>query len=409
MHVGRALLMGLLLASVVVVALVAPGRARADGGAPNLAYIVGGGASGQDLVIIDIAQRRVIGRVPLRGDPRAVALSVDGQFAYVLQAAKRRVDIIDARSQREVGALPVGTAPQGMALDTLATGYLYVTNSGSDTMTVLDPTARQVLATIPVGKHPMGVAVASPEAGIRDPNDPEVYVANADSDTVSVISETRQQVEATIPAPGGPLSVVVPAPGGAAYVTTRAGTVLALDLAKHALLGTLFRLKGNGAGAMDYDAATGEIYVPDRLSAVVDVLQPVPANGTGVVSTVLPAEPARTLSFGGGPAAAAITFDGALGFVAERDAGRVAIFDVATYATLATLNVGGAPQAIITGAYPPVAASTPPVAPSTSRASIPGWLILAGVGAAAAAGALAYLGWSRVRRRPAKSAPGATR
>jgi hypothetical protein len=91
--------------------------------------------------------------------------------------------------------------------------------------------------------------------------------------------------------------------------------------------------------------------VPDSAANVVDVLRPATA-GAGEPTT-LPAEPARTIAVAGGPTAVAITFDGAYGFVAARATGALVVLDAPSHHALATLDVGGHPQGIITGAYPP--------------------------------------------------------
>ena len=76
---------------------------------------------------------------------------------------------------------------------------------------------------------------------------------------MTVISTlNRKSAFATISVPGGPLSVTVPATGGVAYVGTRAGTVVALSLARHKVIGTLLRLPTGPIGLMDYDAVTGQ-------------------------------------------------------------------------------------------------------------------------------------------------------
>ena len=116
--------------------------------------------------------------------------------------------------------------------------------------------------------------------------------------------------------PGGPLNVVVPVAGGIAYVGTKAGTIVAIDLGTHKVLGTLLQRNGP-IGAMDYDAVTGQVYAPVASANAVEVLRPASPAGDGGASS-LPTEPLRTLPFAGGPDAVAITFDGAYGFVAER-------------------------------------------------------------------------------------------
>jgi YVTN family beta-propeller protein len=363
-HDGRNRLLRTALAGIILSALLAfafafsvalPQTARADGGAPNLAYVAGGGAGGGDLVVLDIGKRAVAWRVTVGGGPAAVALSTDGRFAYVLQSAAHAVAIVDARAQKVVASVPVGPAPQGMTLDlTRNPNLLYIANTGANTLTLVDPDAHRVMATLTVGQHPSGVAVAGAGSGIvnSDPNDAEIYVANTGDDTVSVLSAEHRTRITTIPVPGGPQSVVVPAIGGVAYVGTRSGAVVALDLGTHKVLGTLLQ-RGGPIGAMDYDAVTGQIYVPDAADNAVDVLRPAaPASGGG--PPTLPSEPLRTLPFSGAPAAVAITFDGAYGFVALHDAGKVAMLDVSAHNTLVTVAVGGAPRAIVTGSYPPL-------------------------------------------------------
>jgi YVTN family beta-propeller protein len=275
----------------------------------------------------------------------------------VAQSAGDHVAVVDTHAQRVVGSIPVGTGPTALAIDFPFGGSttLYVANSESHTLTIIDADARRVLATVPVGLRPTGVAIAGPNSGIANSSDSEIYVADSGDDTVDVISEGHRRVLATIPVPGGPTSVIVPASGGVAYVATRSGNVDALSLADHRYLGVLLRRPDEVLGQMDYDAVTGQVYVPDATNSTVVVLRPASAGDPGTGSPdLLPLEPARALGYAGGPAAVAITFDGAYGFVAEGADGRVAMLDMGSRRTLATMDVGGAPRAIITGPYPPL-------------------------------------------------------
>lgn len=331
--------------------------ARADGGAPNLAYIAGGGSGANELVAMDIGNRSISWRLALDGKPHSVLLSADSREAYVTEPSANKVAIVDTRGHQISARVDVGPSPTALALDlTSSPNLLYVTEQGSAAVAIVDPSAQRVVATIHVGPHPAGVAVAGGGSGITNPDDAEVYVTSPDANTVSVIGAKERRVTATIPVPGGPLAVTVPQTGGVAYATTRAGTVVALSLADHRLLGTVLRTPGDTLGTMDYDAVTGQIYVPDLTANVVDVLRPVSVGGAQNAGgeLVYPNEPARTLAYAGAPSAVAITFDGAYGFISERDAGRVAMLDVASHRTLATVTVGGAPLSIITGAYPPL-------------------------------------------------------
>ncbi|HKV82956.1 MAG TPA: hypothetical protein VJN88_00275, partial [Ktedonobacterales bacterium] len=152
---------------------------------------------------------------------------------------------------------------------------------------------------------------------------------------------------------GAPIGVVIPNSGGVAYVSTRSGAIVALDLAHQALLGTVFQAPGHTLGAMDYDAVTGQVYVPDATANVVYALAPVAVtSGTGAPAFSAPHEPGRAITAEGNPAAVAITFDGAYALVAEPGAGVVNIMDGVSHQTLKRVTVGGSPHAVITGAYP---------------------------------------------------------
>ncbi len=380
-----------LMALAVVVAFVPSRVARADGGAPNLVYVAGAGSSGGDVAVVDIGKRAVTSRISVGGAPSGVVLRADARYAYVTQSARNQVAVIDTHGGNVTQTIGVGHDPTAIAIDvSYSTQHLYVVNTGSDSVSILDPDANRVLATVPVGRHPSGVGFAAANSGIPNPDDPEVFVANTASNTVSVISTARRQVEATIPVPGGPVGVVIPGGGGIAYVSTQDGTIEAVSLSVNRVLGTVLRVPGAHFGTMDYDAVTGEIYVPDGLGAV-DVLRPVSASadGTGLSS---PHEPERVLHVGGEPSAVAITFEGSYGFVARRASGSVALLDAGSHTLLANVAVGGAPVALVTGAYPPA------VSNSTAFLVDMGVVVLV-----VALGAFAILDLRRARRRQAKA------
>jgi DNA-binding beta-propeller fold protein YncE len=103
---------------------------------------------------------------------------------------------------------------------------------------------------------------------------------------------------------------------------------------------------------MDYNAITGDIYVPDEKNKNLAVLTPTIAGAT------LPHEPAHVLPLGVAPVSVAITSDGQLGFVALQG-GNVAMLDIPGHQVINTFVVGGDPQFIITGQYPPLLGTNP--------------------------------------------------
>ncbi len=326
--------------------------ARADGGAPNLAYIVGGGSSSDNLTVMDIGKRNVAWTLALGNRPQAVVLSSDGRFAYVTEADANRVAIVDTREHSVVGSMPTGSSPQAIAVDPSGSlHWLFVADTAGNTLTILDSDTQRVKATLTVGNAPVSVAVAASNSGISDPSTLEVYVANRQSQTVSVIATRDLRTLATIALPAPPCAINIPSTGGIAYVATCQGAVLAVGLASHEVLGTVLSDLGGTPGTMDYDAITGQIYIPVPTKNRVVILRPSGVGGNG--SLVAPAEPLHILRFSGEPSAVAITFEGALGFVAERADGRVVELDITNRQTLGAVAVGGEPRAIVTGPYPP--------------------------------------------------------
>lgn len=121
-------------------------------------------------------------------------------------------------------------------------------------------------------------------------------------------------------------------------------------------------VSGTSSGIMDFDEISGEVYVPDALHDLLDVLAPV-----GPDMPTLPKEPDRVIHLGLSPTSVAITSDGQLGFVALRG-GKVAMIDLLERQIIYTIPVTGSPHFIITGLYPPAFTPTSTSTPSTKLA-----------------------------------------
>src|SRR6202043_3058951 len=85
--------------------------------------------------------------------------------------------------------------------------------------------------------------------------------------TALTIFEINGHLLGTVPVAGGPQYISIPG-GFTAYVTTRQGTVVAVDLNTRQVIGTL--LSRGQFGPMDYNAITGEVYVPDQQHNLLD-------------------------------------------------------------------------------------------------------------------------------------------
>ncbi len=334
-------LYGGILLALTFLFLFLPLPAYADGGAPNLAYVAGtsGGIS-----VIDIAQQKVTSKISASGDPHTIYLSLDGRFLYVTEPTLGRVTMYAAKTGAAICSANVPGQPSLLTFDAGA-NILYAAGNGAASISAIDPTTCAIKKTIKTTGPVFGLAIAVVGSGISGGNGNQLWVS--DTAGLSVYSNGAQV--ASIPVPGGPQYVTIP-PGTTVYVTTQNGSVDAVDLNTHKVT-TL--LTGGAFGPMDYDAITYQVYVPDRQNKRVDVLAPVNPG-----ETAPPQEPIRTIALGVAPQSVAITSDGQLGFIAL-SGGNVAILDIPGKQLFNTVFVGGNPQFIITGLYPPLIGTTP--------------------------------------------------
>ncbi len=328
-------------------------RVHADGGAPNLAYVAG---AGQGVGIIDIAQQRVTRDFTVSGQPGMVLLSPDGSLLYVTQPGTGQVVALAARTGQVICQASFSGHPALLALSVDAT-TLYVAGLNETTLLALNAQtcAQERSFQAPEPIHWLSATLASGEGS----DSPRTQLWIAGTNAVGILNDQGQVLD-TIPVAGEPEFLCLP---GAltAYVTTRQGSVLALDMLTHRVITTL--LTGGVFGSMDYNAVTGEIYVPNQRSRKIDVLTPVLAG-----MAIVPHEPAYTLPVSGVPQAIAITNDGQMGFVALAS-GQVDMLDIPGRSTIKTILVGGNPRFIITGAYPPLTVPQP-IAPAASPSAL---------------------------------------
>ncbi len=316
--------------------------AHADGGAPQLAYVAG---TAQGVSVIDIAQQKITSVITAGGDPHMVLLSTDARFLYVAQPQAGRVAIIAAKTGSVFCTASVPGQPSLLALDGNS-NTLFAAGNGASSISAIDPTNCAIKRTLQTNGPVYGLAIAAVAASVSSDSGNQLWVSSGDK--LLVFDDLKGQQMGSVTIAGGPQYISIP-PGATVYVTTRQGSVFAVDLNSHRLEQLI---TGGSYGPMDYDANTGEIYVPDRQHNQLVVLSPVNAGFAP------PHEPARTIELGVSPQSVAITSDGQLGFVALAG-GNVAMLDIPGRQLINTFHVGGNPHFIITGLYPPAIGTTP--------------------------------------------------
>ncbi len=286
------------------------------------------------------------------------------------------VVVLTAKTGKILCTTSLPGQPSLLALSLDAT-VLYAAGQGDTSVRALDPGTCAVQQTFETHEPVYGLAVTASTAANATPSTPtQLWITGNTSLTVF---EVNGHLLGSVPIAGGPQNICISG-GFTAYVTTRQGSVVAVDLSTRRVVRTL--LNGGQFGPMDYDANTGEIYVPDRQHNQLDVLAPVMAG-----TTVTPQEPARILRLSSSPQSVAITSDGQLGFVALSN-GRVLMLDIPGRSIVTSIAVGGTPHFIITGLYPPV--NSPTSTPQQTATPIPSakpisplllivWIVLAGM------------------------------
>jgi hypothetical protein len=323
------LLLGLLLSMLSVPA------AHADGGAPNLAYVAGGG---QGISVIDIAQQKVTQNIALGGDPSMLYLTLDGRYLYVAQPGLNRVSMLATDTGQTICSVNIPGQPSLLAFDA-GVNLLYVAGNGASGITALSANTCAIKKSIATNGPVYGLATAEVGSGPNGGTGNQLWFTTKNSLNVY----TQPNTIRSIPIAGNPQYISIPA-GATIYVTTRQGTVVAVSLQSFQTTPPL--LTGGEFGPMDFDAFTSEVYVPDKKHDVIDVLTPIYYGST------LPREPNHVIKLDVPPQSVAVTGDGNLGFFALTG-GKVAMFDIPGKAMSTTFSVGGTPRFIITGLYPP--------------------------------------------------------
>jgi YVTN family beta-propeller protein len=187
---------------------------------------------GSDTVsVIDANLGAVVDTVGVGESPEGVAATPDGRWVLVVNSGPpapgapdiETVSIIDAATHQVVSTVPdfnpneithpfvVAVSPDGQ--------LAYVTHNASATVEVLDlnraldqpATAR--VGVIPVGPAPLGIALAR--------SLPIAFVASVESQTLSVVNTEARQPIGDVPLPAKPAFVVLTSDDSLAYVTNQ--------------------------------------------------------------------------------------------------------------------------------------------------------------------------------------------
>lgn len=227
--------------------------------------------AGASVTVLDRRTRRVTGVVPVGEAPRGIALDALANRAYVALSREDQLEVLDVAANTSAGRIRLtpGDGPEEVAF--AADGTLVVVNERSRTVSFVDPQARTELGRVPVGEAPTDLLV--------DRSGRFAYVANLGSGSVTAIDLANRTVFATIPTDPEPLQLALSRDGSRLYVVHRGSAYLTV-LELPSLVPQPAAYLGLGAATIRVDARSDLIYVSrgeERRIAVYDpvALQPV--------------------------------------------------------------------------------------------------------------------------------------
>ncbi len=266
---------------------------------------------GSTLTLVDVPAARVEKTIDLGAHRRPHGLTwLDGRRALVTAEAGKELLEVDVEAGTVLRAIPTGQEVSHMVAAAKDGRRAFVANIGSGSMTAIDLAAGKKLGDVPTGAGAEGIAVS--------PDGRQVWVTNREAGTISVVDAETLAIVGTIDSPGFPIRAKVTPDGRHVLVSNaRAGDVAVFSTTDRTL----------------------ERRIPMGLQAVATEGRLLGAFGTSPVPIGIVVDP-----------------EGRRAWVANSNADKVAVLDLATWQVTGHLTAGKEPDGM---AYSPL-----PVAPA---------------------------------------------
>ncbi len=189
--------------------------------------------SADGIGVIDVAARKMTGRISAGSDPEEFALSLDGARIYVSNEDVKSASVINIASGKVEHIIAVGQEPEGVA--TAPDGkHFYITCEAGGDVYVVETGGYTTVGHFKVNVRPRTMAFL-PGEGIG-------FIPSESTGELNVIDTAKFQVLKVIALPPGsrPMSTRVAPSGRKVYVSNgRAGTISVLDSRTYELLNTI--------------------------------------------------------------------------------------------------------------------------------------------------------------------------
>ncbi|MBV8136247.1 MAG: beta-propeller fold lactonase family protein, partial [Deltaproteobacteria bacterium] len=153
------------------------------------------GSDGQELVVIDIASRKVVNRLDFGHGvrPHCVLLNPHDGMLYVTTEVDHTVTVIDPGTLKIVDVIPTGQSESHMLALSHDGRFGYTSNVGPGTVSVLDIKARSLVTIIPVSRTTQRISISM--------DDKMVFTADQTKPRLAVIDTATNSVKTWIPLP----------------------------------------------------------------------------------------------------------------------------------------------------------------------------------------------------------------
>ena len=219
------------------------------------------GTDGANVVVIDIAARKVVGNIDFgRGvRPHGAVFGPKDGLLYVTTELDNSIAVIDPRTLKVAGRVPTGAAESHMLAITRDGRRGYTASVGAGSVSVLDLEARKTVAVIPISGKTQRISLSAddgmaftadqtkPRLAVIDTatNKVKQWVAVPGANRVAVVDLRSMEVVRSIEVPRAPQEVLIRPDDLAAYVSCDASH----QVAEIGLTDWKVRLIEAGAGA----------------------------------------------------------------------------------------------------------------------------------------------------------------
>ena len=184
------------------------------------------GTDGHEMVVIDIARRKVIDRVDFGHGvrPHCPVYDAASGMLYVTTELDNTVTVIDPRTLKIVGTIPTGQKESHMLVVSRDGKLGYTANVGAGTVSVLDMPGRKTITVIPISSQTQRIAISN--------DDTMVFTADQTKPQLAVIDTATNQIKTWVPLPDKGYGTY-PTPDGHSLLVTlpHANKLAVVDLA----------------------------------------------------------------------------------------------------------------------------------------------------------------------------------